>query len=121
MVWKSTQFRDADGEDGNAALVTDSLETELAQRGIRCRIVPLAGDPIVPRVELAFESLYLAGGKNPIRASMEQSWLVVDCAFVTAANQVAFVGRLLGESRDGNLSLGLEAAAEAIAETLTAG
>jgi hypothetical protein len=122
MVWKSARVHAVDDE-GFADAVATMLQVALGELGYEATILPLAGHPRLPRIELAFWDIdYGNGGlmRDPY-GGMAQGSVTVDCAFVTARNQVAFVGRVRAQGEDGNLGVGAEAAARAIADMLVYG
>ena len=121
MVFKSAHIRDID-EDGLSDVVATTLSAELERRGIQADVMELTGEPRLPRIELAFWSIdFGTAGAMAESSALEQGSISVDCAFVSAEDEVVFIGRLVGRGKDGNLSAGAEAAGKAIYEALTEG
>jgi hypothetical protein len=122
MVWKSARVRATDDE-GFADAVATMLQVALGELGYEATIQPLAGHPRLPRIELAFWGIDY--GEGPLMGDpyggMTDGSVTVDCAFVTARDQVAFVGRVRALGEGGNLGVGAETAARAIAEMLVYG
>ena len=116
MVFLSPRIREVD-QDGYTNVVTTALESELSQRGIHTEVMDLAGAPRLPRIEIAFYALDLGGGGGANGVGVLAS-ITVDCAFVSARDEVAFIGRVRSPSTSQRLALGAEAAGRAIAKTL---
>jgi len=116
MVFKSEYVRTVDRE-GLADAVAEALSAELERYNLKSTIVPLAGEPRTPRIELAFWTMNLGGAAA---GRGEGSSITVDCAFVSPSDQVAFVGRIRGRAEvpQGGLATGVEAIARAIAQEL---
>lgn len=110
MVFKSDYVRAVD--EGLSDSVVEALTVELWNYDIESKVIPLAGAPITPRIELAFWTLEI-GGSNVGGA------ITVDCAFVSASDQVAFVGRIRGTpTPEHGLASAVEPLAEAIFDEL---
>jgi hypothetical protein len=111
MVFKSDYVRAVD-RDGLTDAVVTALTAELWNYDIEGKVVALAGAPVTPRIELAFWTINL--GDN-----LEPAAITVDCAFVSASDQVAFVGRIRGtpQSEEG-ISSAVEPLAQAIFDEL---
>jgi hypothetical protein len=121
MVFKSQAVRNAD-RDGYADLVASTLQQSLASTGTSSDIVPLAGSPRLPRIELAFYVLGLPDSPTQVNGEpVGFAAITLDCAFVSANDEVAFIGRVTGRNGEGNLSLAAEAAASEITKALTHG
>ena len=121
MVFESRTVRNVDRE-GYVALVASMLQDDLAMSGISSEVVPLAGAPRLPRIELAFYLLELPD--TPTHVSGDPvgfAAITLDCAFVSANDEVAFIGRITGRNGEGNLSLAGQIAAGEIAKALTHG
>lgn len=105
MVFKSDYVRAYD--QGLSDTVVEALTVELWNYDIEGKVVPLAGAAITPRIELAFWTVELSGNQGGA--------ITVDCAFVSASDQVAFVGRIRGIPK---VERGLASAVEPIAEAI---
>jgi hypothetical protein len=121
MVFKSRAVRNLD-RDGYVDLVANMLQQDLASTGTSSEIVPLAGAPRLPRIELAFYFLELPATPTHVHGEpVGFAAITLDCAFVSANDEVAFVGRVTARDGEGNLSLAAEAVAGEIAKALTHG
>lgn len=121
MVFRSRAVRNVD-RDGYVDLVAGRLQQDLASTGRSSEIVPLAGAPRLPRIELAFYVLDLREESTQIYGEkVGSAAITLDCAFVSASDEVAFIGRVTAHDGEGNLSQAAEAAADEIARVLTRG
>jgi hypothetical protein len=120
FVFTSAEVRHID-RDGYIDLVAGSLEDELNRAGVTSEIIKVAATPRLPRVELAFYRLELPPPELAHYNSLYVTHMTVDCAFVSAADEVAFIGRVIGSGEDGNVSLAADAAGRAIGRALTHG
>jgi hypothetical protein len=121
MVFRSRAVRKID-RDGYVDLVAGRLQQDLASTGRTSEIVPLAGAPRLPRIELAFYILDVSEQSTQVYGERVGSAAITfDCAFVSSTDQVAFVGRVSARDGEGNLSLAAEAAADEVAKVLTRG
>jgi hypothetical protein len=92
--------------------IASALSSELARYGLQTTVVDLAGSPRSPRIELAVQSFEES-------ATTGVPMIVVDCAYVSPGEQIAFVGRLHNVGSDRSIESGVEPVARAIAEKLT--
>lgn len=108
MVFKSG-FVHANDSEGITDAVVRELTLELQRRRIRYDVGPLEGAPRLPRIELAF--WHLDGVPTSI---------TVDCAFVSASDEVTLVGRVVGTVGADNKTPA-QNVAKAVADELTGG
>lgn len=114
MVWKSPRVQELD-EDGLTDTLVLAVAEGLADRGLRPTVTDLAGAPKLPRIELVFwtpPSETVGTGRVGERA------ITVDCAFVSATDEVQFVGRVRGYGKDGDATEGAQEAAQAVVYAL---
>jgi hypothetical protein len=109
MVFKSDRVRELD-EDRVSDAVAKALAAELSRHGIATDIVELAGPPQLPRIELAFWDIE----DHPAN-------IVVDCAFVSETDDIAFIGRVVGHGGEADHKICARNAAQAIAAELLGG
>jgi hypothetical protein len=109
MVYKTERVR-ANDEHRIADFVAKTIAVELGKRDITTDIMELAGPPHLPRVELAFWDV----------DGLPMS-ITVDCAFVSETDEIAFMGRIVGEGGGGDLMRSAENAGRAIASELLGG
>lgn len=115
MVWKSPRVRQLD-EDGLTDTLVLALEEELTDRGFQPTVTELAGTPKLPRIELVF---WTPPSETPGTGRVGQGAITVDCAFVSAKDEVQFVGRIRGYGKGDDVGVGARAAAKSVAEALT--
>lgn len=108
MVFKSGFVR-ANDTEGVTDAVVRALTLELQKRHIPYDVSELAGEPRLPRLELAF--WHLDGAPVSI---------TVDCAFVSGTDEVMLVGRIDGTVGADNRTAA-QNIAKAIVDELTGG
>ena len=116
MVFESQQVREAD-DAGISDLVVETLTQDLRTLGTQADVVPLQGNARLPRVELFFRSLdaRTSDTAKPV-------WtLVVDCAVVSAKDEITFAGRMNAGGAGDEIALAAEKVGHLIAETLHRG
>jgi hypothetical protein len=113
-VWKSPRVRALDEEGLTDALVLAVAEG-LAERHTLSTVTDLADAPTLPRIELVF---WTAPSETVGTGRVGQRAMTVDCAFVSATDEVHFVGRVRGYGKDGDASKGAHEAAKAIVYAL---
>jgi hypothetical protein len=116
MVWKSPRVRELD-ESGITDTLVVALEEELINRGFFPTVTSL-DEPVLPRVELVFST---PPSEAAGTGGAGQRAITVDCAFVSAKDEVAFVGRVRGNDKDGDVAVAVQAAARAVADALAGG
>jgi hypothetical protein len=114
MVWKSARVQALD-EDGLTDTVVLAVAEGLADRHVRSTVTDLAGAPALPRIELVF---WTPPSETAGTGRVGQSAITVDCAFVSATDEVHFVGRVRGYGKDDDVAAGAKAAAEAVVYAL---
>jgi hypothetical protein len=114
MVWKSPRVRELDEDELTDTLVLAVAEG-LADRGLRPTVTELAGEPALPRIELVF---WTAPSETVGTGRAGQSAIAVDCAFVSATDEVHFVGRVRGYGKNGDDAEGAREAARAVVYAL---
>jgi hypothetical protein len=114
MVWKSPRVRELD-EDGLTDMVVLAVAEGLADRGLQATVTDLAGTPTLPRIELVF---WTPPSETVGTGRVGQSAITVDCAVVSATDEVHFVGRVRGYGKDGDAAEGAQEAAKAVVYAL---
>jgi hypothetical protein len=116
-VWKSPRVRELDGGGITDTLVV-ALAEELNSRGFFPTVTALDDAPVLPRVELVF---WTPPSETAGTGRAGQTGITVDCAFVSAKDEVEFVGRVRGYGKDGDVAVAVQAAARAITDALAGG
>lgn len=113
-VWKSRRVRGLD-EDGLTDALVRAVAEGLTERHLQPTVTDLSDGPTLPRIELVF---WTAPAETVGTGRVGENAITVDCAFVSAADDVHFVGRVRGYGEDGNAAEGAQAAATAIVYAL---
>lgn len=122
MVFRTPEVEALDKHGASDAL-TQALRDELAKQGVRSTLLPLKGEPRLPRIELAFRRLELtaAGEYSKTTLRFEEAALVVDVGVVSPDDKVVFVGRIVPAAHRDRLKSAAEAAGRKIAQDLGGG